>query len=50
MCELVVFPAWHCFRTPDALDARLCLVRIIWLWLRKTLEELLQDTAWKSGC
>ena len=26
-CELVVLPSWHCFRNPDALDLRLCLVR-----------------------
>ena len=26
-CELVVLPSWHCFRNPDALDPRLCLVR-----------------------
>ena len=24
--SFVVFPSWHCFRNPDALDPRLCLV------------------------
>ena len=44
-CELiVVLPSWHCFRNPDALDPRLYLVRNVRQWLRKTLEELLQDT------
>ena len=26
-CGLVVFPSWHCFRNPDALDPRFCLGR-----------------------
>ena len=25
--ELVVLSSWYCFRDPDALDPRLCLVR-----------------------
>ena len=25
--SLLRFPSWHCFRNPDALDPRLCLVR-----------------------
>ena len=49
-CELVVLPSGHCFRNPDAMDPRLCLLCNILLWLRKTLEEVLQDTAWKSVC
>ena len=48
--QLVVLPPWHCFRNPDALDRRLCLVRNVRQWLRKTLEERLQDTARKFGC
>ena len=27
-CELVVLPSWYCFRNPDALNLRLCLVRM----------------------
>ena len=49
-CELVVLPSWHWFRNPDALDPCLCLVSNVRKWLRKTLEELLQDTARKYGC
>ena len=39
-CELVVFPSRHCFRNPDALDPRLCSVRNVRQWLRKTLEAV----------
>ena len=27
--ELALLPSWHCFRNPDALDPRLCLLRIV---------------------
>ena len=50
MFELVFVPSWHYFRNPEALDPRLCLVYNVQQWMEKTLEELLQDTAWKSGC
>ena len=38
VCELVVLPSWHWFRNPvwHALDPRLCLVRNIREWLKKT--------------
>ena len=47
--SLVVFPSWHCFRNPDALDPRLRLVRSVRLCCKTPLGNVAVSTAWQMS-